>query len=69
MVDIFRQAGFLTSDTRNIVLQTVSQLQVYMHSTSDSVRIPRYLSQLSPYIDYLCKTMPVVCKIRYMEPG
>lgn len=69
MVGIFRQAGFLTSDTRNIVLQTVRQPQVYTHSTSDSIRIPRYLSQLSPPIGHLCKTMPVVFKIRYMEPG
>lgn len=30
MVGIFRQAGFLTFDVRNIVLQTVRQLQVYI---------------------------------------
>lgn len=30
MVDIFRQAGFLTFDIRNTVLQTVRQLQVYI---------------------------------------
>lgn len=30
MVDIFRQAGFLTFDIRNMVLQTVRQLQVYI---------------------------------------
>lgn len=30
MVGIFRQAGFLTFDIRNIVLQTVRQLQDYI---------------------------------------
>lgn len=30
MVGIFRQAGFLTFDIRNTVLQTVRQLQVYI---------------------------------------
>lgn len=69
MAGIFRQAGFLTFDVRSIVLQTVRQLQVYIHSMSDSIRIPRCRSQLSPNIAYLCKTLSVVFKIRYVEPG
>lgn len=63
--DRYFQAGrFLTFDIRNIVLQTVSQIQVYVHSTSNSVKIPGFLSQLSPYITYLCQVM---FKIRYTE--
>ena len=46
-----------------------SQLQVYIHSTSDSIRIPRYSSQLSPWIAYLCKPMLMVFKIRYRRSG
>jgi hypothetical protein len=49
---IVRQASFSTFGTRNRVRQTVRQRQVYIQSMSDSVRVSRYPSQLSPYTAY-----------------
>ena len=60
----FQASRFFDTRYKNIVLQTVGQLQVYVHSMSDSIRISRYLSQLVPHIVYLCKTT-LVFKIRH----